>query len=391
MKIIYVSTLISNKMLGEIINKSKKKPLQSIQKFHRLICRGLVKNNVKVKTISVIPMSRKISSKTLWFEKKEIEDKIEYSYVPFINIKILRQLCIFIFTIFKIIKELCEDKREKVFICDILNTTVSATTLVLSKIFKFKCIAIVTDLPRYMGKENRIGKKINQYLENQYDAYILLTEQMNTVINKRNKPCIIIEGVTDSYMNDIDVNQINKYKEKVCIYAGGLYEEYGVKNLVDAFTQLESSNIRLKLYGSGELDEYLKQIDDERIEFLGVVDNKKIVQEELKASLLINPRFTDQEYTKYSFPSKNMEYMSTGTAVLSTRLEGIPKEYFKYMYYFENENVDGMKKKLEEILARDISELNKKGLEAREFVLKYKNDQIQAKKILKLIEEILRG
>ena len=54
-----------------IINNSKEKPLQSIQKYHRLLCTGFVKNNVEVEAISAIPMSRKISNKLLWTEKKK--------------------------------------------------------------------------------------------------------------------------------------------------------------------------------------------------------------------------------------------------------------------------------------------------------------------------------
>lgn len=383
MKVIYVSSAISESKMDLIIKNSKNKPLQSIQKFHRLICEGLVKNGIQVKTLSSIPMSRKISNKLFWFDKKENRNGVEYTYIPFINLKIVRQVFTFIGILLKVIKESFIDKEEKVFICDILNTTIAVNTLILSKILKFKCIAVVTDLPRDIGKG--LNKKINELLQGKYDGYIILTKTMNEVINKNNKPYIIIEGIANEKMKNIENKLENKYKSKVCLYAGGLYIKYGVKALIEAFSQIEDNNIELHLYGTGELEQELKKIKDNRIKFFGVVTNEKVVQEELKATLLINPRFTNQEYTKYSFPSKNMEYMASGTPILTTRLPGMPEEYYNYIYTFEKEDVDGFKTKLEEILSYDKEILLKKGLEAKKFVMEEKNNIMQAKKIIEFI------
>lgn len=385
MKVIYVSSLVSQSKMNDIIRKSKKKPLQSIQKFHRLLCEGLAKNGVDVKAISSIPMSRDISNGIMWFDKKQSINGVEYNYIPFINFKVLRQLSTFIGTLIMATKECINERKEKVFICDILNTTIASTTLILSRIFKIKCIAIVTDLPRDIGGKLSISRKINEKLQGKYDAYIILTKAMNNVVNKKNKPFIIIEGIADTNMKYKKNNSEDKYREKVCIYAGGLYEKYGVKDLVKAFKQLKQDNIRLHIYGTGELEDYLNKINDNRIKYFGVVENEKIVEEEMKATLLINPRFSREEYTKYSFPSKNMEYMSTGTPVLTTKLPGIPEEYYQYIYCIDDESVDGIKNALTNVLNRPIEELQKKGEEAKKFVLENKNNMIQTEKIIEFL------
>ena len=383
MKVIYVSSVISELKMNLIIKNSKNKPLQSIQKFHRLICEGIVKNGIQVKTLSSIPMSQKISSKLFWFDKKENRNGVEYTYIPFINLKIIRQIFTFFGIVLKVIKESFKEKKEKVFICDILNTTIATSTLILSRILKFKCLAVVTDLPRDIGKG--LNKKINELLQSKYDGYIILTQAMDEVINKKEKPHIIIEGIANEKMKNIENKIEDKYKNKVCLYAGGLYEKYGVKTLIEAFLQIKDDNIELHLYGTGELEQEIKSIEDKRIKFFGVVTNEKVVQEELKATLLINPRFTNQEYTKYSFPSKNMEYMASGTPILTTKLPGMPKEYYDYIYTFEKEDVNGFKTKLEEILSYDRETLSKKGMAAKEFVMKEKNNVVQAKKIIEFI------
>lgn len=383
MKVIYVSSVISELKMNLIIKNSKNKPLQSIQKFHRLICEGLVKNGIQVKTLSSIPMSQKISSKFFWFDKKENRNGVEYTYIPFINSKIIRQIFTFFGIVLKVIRESFKEKKEKVFICDILNTTIATSTLILSRILKFKCLAVVTDLPRDIGKG--LNRKINELLQSKYDGYIILTQAMNEVINKKKKPYIIIEGIANEKMKNIENKIEDKYKNKVCLYAGGLYEKYGVKTLIEAFLQIKDDNIELHLYGTGELEQEIKSIEDKRIKFFGVVTNEKVVQEELKATLLINPRFTNQEYTKYSFPSKNMEYMASGTPILTTKLPGMPKEYYDYIYTFEKEDVNGFKTKLEEILSYDKETLAKKGMVAKKFVMKEKNNVVQAKKIIEFI------
>ena len=381
MKIIYISTLTSKSKMNKIIENAKSKPLQSIQKFHRLMCEGFVKNNVSVKTISSIPMSRKISEKILWLDKCEEENGVKYTYIPFINIKVLRQICTFLGTIVKVTKEVLNNKKEKIFICDILNTTISTTTLILSKIFKFQCWDIVTDLPRDMQK----NKKINEKMQTKYDGYILITEEMNKIVNPKNKPHIVIEGLVD-IRESAENNEVQKSSPRVIMYAGGLYERYGVKTLIEAFCNIQNNNVKLDLYGDGDLVPYIKSIENEKIGFHGVVTNDKIVEAEKKATLLVNPRFTSEEYTKYSFPSKNMEYMVSGTPVLTTKLPGMPEEYYNYVYLIEDETQRGMQKCLETLLGLNEDELDKKGKKAREFVLSQKNNVNQTNKIISFLE-----
>ena len=106
----------------------------------------------------------------------------------------------------------------------------------------------------------------------------------------------------------------------------------------------------------------------------------------MAATLLVNPRPTGEEYVKYSFPSKTMEYMSTGTPVLTTVLPGMPREYYPYVYLLEDETADGIAAKLREIFALTDEALFQKGCAAREFVLKEKNNVRQAGRILAMLE-----
>ena len=122
--------------------------------------------------------------------------------------------------------------------------------------------------------------------------------------------------------------------------------------------------------------------------YLGIAPNSEIVKSELRATLLVNPRPTNEEYTKYSFPSKNMEYMASGTPVLTTKLPGMPEEYNEYVYLLEDESAEGVCNALKEILTKPAEELYQKGKEAKEFVVREKNNVKQAEKLISLIDNL---
>ena len=106
-----------------------------------------------------------------------------------------------------------------------------------------------------------------------------------------------------------------------------------------------------------------------------------------KIIVLIDGQKVSEEYTKYSFPSKNMEYMVSGTPVLTTKLSGMPKDYYQYVYFIENETVAGIQDVLNNLMNLPENELIQKGIEARNFILNNKNNVIQTKKIIKTIEK----
>ena len=81
-----------------------------------------------------------------------------------------------------------------------------------------------------------------------------------------------------------------------------------------------------------------------------------------------------------------MEYMASGTPVLTTVLPGMPKEYHPYVYLLEEETADGIAERLTEVLSNSDEALFQKGKEARSFVLEQKNNVIQARKILEMLK-----
>lgn len=399
-KILYVSCLCSPSTLDNLFSTASHKPALSIQKFHRLLVEGFAmhKDTCAVQTLSAIPVTPASHKRRLWRLPSDMACDIKYNYVPTINLPIMKNLLVFIIAFFKaILWSLRGGRKNKIVICDILNVSISAAALLACKLTRTKAVAIVTDLPNLMigglrqgGLKRKVHNRLTSALMFNYDGYILLTEQMNQVVNVHSKPYLIMEGLVDVNMAAADNLVTNKSPEKIVIYAGGIYEKYGVKKLIDAFMQLKGQDLRLHIYGPGEMEkdmpDYMEK--DSRIMYFGVVANNEVVQKQLQAALLVNPRSSIEEFTKYSFPSKNMEYMVSGTPIATTPLPGMPMEYYPFVYLFEDETVEGFHKTLKNILAKPKEELHEFGHKAKQFVLTHKSNVVQAKRVLSLFEEV---
>lgn len=294
----------------------------------------------------------------------------------------------------KIIKnELAKDELNIFFIY-----AMTSPLMLLAKFIKkhiknknYVICLIVPDLPEFMNmnRQNIIKNillKYNRriiYKSIKYiDKFVLFAEPMAEHLKVDPKDYIVIEGMTNATSKKLIEESI--IKENYIMYAGGMNEKYGALNLVKAFTCLENKNIELWLYGIGDATKTIKELakKDSRIKYKGIISNDQIINIEKKAKLLVNPRPTSEEYTKYSFPSKNMEYMLSGTPLLTTKLPAMPKEYYKYIYCIDDESINGIKKALIETLGKSEEELLEKGNEAKEFVLRQKNNIIQAQKII---------
>lgn len=394
MEVLVVTNSCSEKMYKSIREMRKRTIIDPQQKFFRLFIDGLGKTEkCEVEVLSALPVSYSSIDKRNFDYQEEVTDEgIVYKYLPFINGKFMRYITL-IFSSLRYMKKWCkevEDKKNAFVIVDPLIPVVAIPCRKVAQKYGIKVVAIVTDLPTLATnmKERKessfkekclsVYQRVSEDDIHAYDGYIPLTESINDKINTSGKPYCVVEGFADS--KDITIADAH---ENYIMYAGGLYEKYGVKALVEAFLELDRKDMELKLFGEGSYVEDLKKVSEEnpRVQYMGCVSPEEAVEYEKKALLLVNPRPTNEEFAKYSFPSKTMEYLLSGTAVVSTRLPGIPTEYFEYMYSFDGETVADIKMKLNEILSQPVENIVAFGKKGHEFVLKQKNNKVMAQKI----------
>lgn len=200
---------------------------------------------------------------------------------------------------------------------------------------------------------------------------------------------MVMEGLMDYHNINRSESNVLKSEKKALMYAGSLYEKFGVKMLLDAFCEIKG-DYELWLFGSGDMVDEIKRVSsiDKRVLFFGNRPNAEVLTRQSQATVLVNPRFSHEDFTKFSFPSKLMEYASSGTAVLTTKLPGIPAEYDQYFNYIMTESVEGFKESIIALLETPQEELNAFAQNAKKFVVEHKNHLSQMEKVVSFIKQL---
>jgi glycosyltransferase involved in cell wall biosynthesis len=255
---------------------------------------------------------------------------------------------------------------------------------------------VVPDLPQYMNLNKKAHpiydffKKIDihkmEKLITHVNSFMLLTKYMADKLHVGKRPYIVVEGITDI---DIIPAKVKKEYGKKVAYAGRLVEAFGAKRLIEAFEMIDDSEASLHICGGGELKEYVKEMckKDSRIHYYGVVSEEKANEILQDADVLVNPRQNDDEYTKYSFPSKNIEYLMTGNAVVAYMLDGIPHEYEAFFEVPESNRTESLAKAITTALNKDQQLQEERKNEAYKYIKQHCDPICVARKICCLIKE----
>jgi len=320
--------------------------------------------------------------------------------VGFINITVVKEIFRTLALKKPLISWIHEKRNEKkiVIIYSVQSLWLDAAKVVKKLNPNIHICIIVPDLPNYisMSKDryfiNRLYKKhciekCNKYIK-YMNSFVFLTESMNSYFNNK-KPYVVIEGIAENSNNNKE-NYIKKYSndDKVILYTGTLTRKYGVIDLVRGFMLIEHKDYKLIICGEGETKQEIIDYSalDKRITYLGLLETEEIINLQNSATVLINPRKNTEEYTKYSFPSKILEYLTSGTPVIAYKLDGVPDEYDEYIYYIDGNRLEDISSKIIEVCNKSADERQRFGRRARKFVLEEKNGNIQAKKIIEMIK-----
>ena len=385
MHIIYSVVTCSSRVYTQLFANTKMKPAYQSQKYHRLLIEGLAAHT-RVDVVAAPPVNRAcMTKKTVRLPEHE-EGGALYHHIMAVRNPYLKGLAMAFGTFFRTLRLAGKDS---VVIVDCLNRVVSASALLAAKLKGIRCVGIVMDLPDMFTNGRKLYTAWGNWVISKCTDYIVLTEQMNNYINPMGKPHVVLEGQADIAMNHREPSLEMKQTPRVVLYAGGVSRQYGAEIMTEGFRMANLPNAQLHIYGPGDYTEELQKIaqTDSRVFYGGMLLSSQVEEKEQQATLLINPRPTHEEFVKYSFPSKTMEYMASGTPALTTRIPGIPKDYEPHLYFIDEETTEGVASALREALSHTDEELFSKGLAAREFILTTRNNVIQAGKILDMLKK----
>jgi len=220
-------------------------------------------------------------------------------------------------------------------------------------------------------------RKICQYYKN-YNKYItnarvnLITAPSQFVLNKIRESGLFKGTLMIKLPLGIklDNRKLKKSYDKIDIlFVGNLGWHKGVHILINAFKQIERSDITLHIVGKGEAFRTLKKIagDDPRIIFYGFVPDNKLDELYTKANIGVIPSIWYD-----NSPVVIYENLSHGNPVIGSKIGGIPEliEENYNGFLFEAGNVNELKEKLEYLINnRDI--LKKFSQNAVRYIKKY--------------------
>ncbi len=296
------------------------------------------------------------SYKKLFYKAKTYPDG--HRYVSFFNLWGIRNF----FRTRSLIRELKKPEYqdiEKMIVYSVHTPFSKAARYFKKKHPQCKLCLVVPDLPEYMNLRKKKsflyrmtkGRDCKAFydLTPIYDCFCLVTAHQGERVNKQKRPQTVVEAIAER----IETAYIPlTHERKKIVYTGSLNKQFGILNLIEAVRGMQEP-VELILCGSGDALHEVEALADERIRYLGVLDHDAVRAVQLDADVLVNPRTSEGEYTKYSFPGKTLEYLGTGRPVVCYKLGGTPDEYDSHLIYAKEETVEALREAIRAALALD--------------------------------------
>lgn len=257
---------------------------------------------------------------------------------------------------------------------------------VAKKTKKLSLTTICSEVPSFRRYNKtlpmRLKRAIQTFFNKRFDKYILLTERMKEVVKIGNKPYMVMEGVA----SNLPEHPVIGKRRNVVMYAGGLHPDNNILLLIDACEQSHSVE-ECWICGAGPQEQEITEMasKSKKIKFLGRKSHNEVLEMEKQVKILVNLRDPSNILTEYSFPSKIIEYLASGAQVISTRLKGIPEEYFEYVNPLNSTDVDSLALLIDRVISLPEEVFQSKTKDALDFLRNKKSPKAQSEKILNFV------
>lgn len=158
-------------------------------------------------------------------------------------------------------------------------------------------------------------------------------------------PSRMVDGVPSSSGDSI-----------VFLFAGTLNEDNGTKLLLEAVRSIPRDGFQVHIYGYGPLSPLVRQYaaEDRRVIFFGTTDNDVVLQKQREADFLIHLRNPNSVAIDIAYPSKLIEYLCSGTPVLSNIFANIGDDVADSVVSIENYGQDGIRRAILNVLDGNV-------------------------------------
>ena len=369
-------------------------PQVAAYKLESRLLTALRSTGARVRTVASIAVSTYPRIKRIWFPSARLQGAEGQTgrVLPLINLPLIKMAVRFFGSFFCLLRV----SRRVDGICVYAAHSPNLLAAYLcSKIYRVPYYVYIPDLPSFMDVALKrswlraLLKKIDASLLNWLvvraaGLMVISRPMVEDVPAWNSRPYLVLEGIADASPEpQLEVAD----RKKTIFYAGGVNRAYGIEELVEGFLAA-GVDYELVICGRGDLEDYLGRIAAQHssVRYLGFLPPSEVAVLQAQAALLVLSRNPAEAFTRYSFPSKLLEYMSAGIPVLTTRLEGIPTEYFDYLNVIEGFSVDAVAQALVKFSSSDQGRLSAKAELGKLWVLETKTSIAVGKRVIEFME-----
>jgi len=292
--------------------------------------------------------------------KWKIDDKIAVTMLPFINLVGIKHFTRFIVTLaFVAWWCLRHAKTKRIIVMHGVQSCKIWGVLIGQVLSPCITISFLTDdLGIMQNWENNIFNKLRQF-----DIYLMKLglQKVTGVLAMAPKlaeklapdrPSLVVHTIQSPSQTQVanKIKNTNKGSFNI-LYTGGLSINYGIDLLLNTFRLANRPEWRLFITGWGDSVNKVRDfsVNNPQVQFLGTVDNKKLAELYQLADVLINPKLTSTSGAWLSFPSKIVEYLSTGKPVVSTNLPVFDADFRQHLIIAQSDTPEELIRCLEDV------------------------------------------
>ena len=313
----------------------KKNISVSNSEYERMLFNEFVKQGKQVFMLSAPNVGRwPTSCKRLFFAgSKESQSEFVCNYCTLFGFANFSKSLSLVSNFRKIVEK-NKDKRIVVIACEAHKPYLNVLKIAKKK-YGLETSLIVPDLPedmiysdsviyKYLKKRN--VKDIYLLADKYVDSFYFFTDTIrDKFLMGKVKPFVVHKGLIE----DISYQKTN-HKRPQCLYAGKTDERNGVALIVEAAKSLPDFDFNI--YGSGNLDDSLKNIKGKNVKYHGFISPVQIEQLLLDSDILLSPRLP-ASFTSNSFPSKIMKYLSCSKPIVTFYLDCYGEDFDSVLFF----------------------------------------------------------
>lgn len=342
-------------------------PQVSAVKFQAALLSGLAAR-AQVRVVGTPPISAFPRNKAIWLQGADfsLDTGVAGRLIPVLNLPLLRLVWRFVAGLISG-NRFCRADRPNAILVYALHTPFLVAAALLSWWHNVPVGVFIPDLPLHMagrrerglrGLMKRMDDLLLRALVKKASVVFPVTEHIARDWLPQGVRHAVIEGIAPKIEGTPALHMPPSGRKRM-LYTGHFSQ---IANFVQLFAESSQLDVECVLMGGGpELDDISAiAARDPRIVIKPFTTGAELSKEFDEASLLINPRNSGWNGARYSFPSKLFDYMTRGIPVASTRLPGIPLEYFDAFFEIDDANQAGLAASLQDALDAGVSEYQRR-------------------------------